>query len=175
MSMFLHEEYALRKGLSIGVKHVSKGFLFFGQDCRLLVIKWSQPGPHPGDYEISECVLGKRVKVLGHQNISWDRYEDYLLSWVSEHDDFVSNKAKIFHLVWEWFLRRNDKFFADNYDPIEIYSTIDATDSDRIINAMSFLEKLSKKQPQIFNFWNTKSSEIIAKYSHWLVSLKERT
>lgn len=171
--MFLHEEYALRKNLSVGVKYVSKGFLFFGEDNRLLVIKWTQPGPHPGDYEISECLLGKRVRVLDHQNVSWNYYEDYILRWVSEHDNFVSNKTKIFHLVWEWFLRRNDKFFADTCDPIEIYSTIEASDTDRVVNSMSFLDKLSKKQPHIFNFWNTKSSEIIAKYSHWLVALKQ--
>lgn len=167
------EEYFSRKGIDFNfVRHVQKGFLFFDEDKKLLVIKWTKIGNQPGFYEISECLLSERIKTLKNSHVSWDEYEQYLDEWIRSHDLFVYNSNEIFDLVWSYFLRRNDKLFATNYDAEEIYETINKNNEQRVLNSFYFLEKITERHPDLANFWNSKASDIISKYSHWLLNYK---
>lgn len=169
--MKLWEDYALRCGLTDPqVKHVSKGFSFFGEDKKLLVIRWRQDKCHPGFYEISECAFQNRIRLLSQKNISWDDYEDYIFSWCRSNV-IVFDKIKVFDFVWEFFIRKNDIFFSSNYDPYEIYPTLDKENSKRLVCAFDFLEKIKVRNLSIYDMWNSKLSDIIFKYNYWMSSL----
>lgn len=171
--MYLCEEYALRKKINFKcVRHVQKSFLFFDQENKLLVIKWTNQGNHPGYYEISECLLDSKIKTIKNNHVYWEQYEEFILNWLDCHNLLVSDKSEVFNLVWQYFLRRNDKFFSENYDPIEIYETISQKDSKNILNAIDFLEKISDKHPAVFDFWQKKASDVISKYAYWMLDLK---
>jgi hypothetical protein len=172
--MLLCEEYASRHKIKIlPILYVQKGFLFFDEDKKLLVIKWMKQGPHPGFYEISECKLDNKIKTIKNSYVNWDEYEKYLTNWIRSRDQIVSSSSEVFDLVWQYFLRKNDKTLAENYDSFEIFETVNEKNSKRILNAVCFLEKLSKKHPSIADFWSSKANDIISKYSYWLLDFKK--
>jgi hypothetical protein len=167
--MLLFEEYAGRKQIKIGpIKFVKKGFAFFGEKNYLFVIKWMQHGPHPGFYEISECSLEKRIRTIKVNNVHWEEYESFILNW-KQKNKIIFDKKTIFFLSWEYFIRKNDRFFSENYTPDQVFPTVDENNPNRMLDCFDFLEHISKKHPDISNFWHNKLSEIISLYCHWLV------
>lgn len=171
--MLLCEEYLFRNKIDIlPIRYVQKGFVFFDEDKKLLVIKWMKQGPHPGFFEISECKLNNKVQTINNSYVGWDEYEDFLKKWLNNHDQLVSEPNEVFDLIWQYFLRKNDKIFSENYDAFEIFETINEKNSNRLLNAICFLEKLSKNNSNLVDFWNQKANEIVSKYSYWLVKLK---
>jgi hypothetical protein len=169
----LCEEYHQRNGLPFPhARHETKGFVFFNGGSDLLSIRWSQPGPHPGSYDISECVLEDRIRSTKNSSVSWDEYEDFMLSWVSSNEGIVSSATKVFDLSWQYFIRRNDKILAKSYDPIEIYATIDEDNPIRNTSASALLATMRSKHPVEFDFWHSKASNIISRYSYWMAELK---
>ena len=166
--MLLCDEYSTRHNLPINqVKFVKKGFAFFGQKNDLLVIKWRQEGPHPGFYEISECALEKRIRTIKVDNVSWEDYEYFIRSW-KQKNKIITDKNSIFLLAWEYFIRKNDKFFSENCDIEEVFKTLDETNENRIVDCVYFLEKLSTRHSNIANFWHDKLSDIVFSYCYWL-------
>jgi len=169
----LCEEYYKRNGLSFPhARHETKGFVFFNGGRDLLSIRWTQPGPHPGSYEISECVLESRIRSTKNSSVSWDEYEDFMQGWVSSNEGIVSCSTKVFDLSWQYFIRRNEKILAKNYDPVEIYATVDEDNPSRMASASVLLSTMQSKNPVEFNFWHSKAINIISSYSYWTAELK---
>jgi len=165
--MFLCDEYASRCNLQLPkIKHVKKGFAFTKQNY-LLVIKWLQDGPGPGFYEISECLLEKRIKTHKINNIMWEEYPGFISHW-SSCNSILINKNDIFFLIWEYFIRKNENIFLENYNHNSIFRTINKENPDRVVDCMYFLDEISKKHKSIYDFWNQKLSEVITLYCYWL-------
>lgn len=165
--MRLCDEYVERHGLRrLRLRHSSKFFLFFESGERLLSCKWMQGSS--GYYEFCECRLGSGVVVLKREEVEWDRYESHLDGWTRSHEGLVFDKREVFHLVWRFFVMRNERFLAANYDPLTIYDTFEGEMSERTISAMNIVEDAAALNIEIGNFWKNKASEILSKYAYWL-------
>ncbi len=165
--MHLCQEYLIRKKINSKFPlHVSKGFVFFN-DSILLSIKWIDSLSSVGYYEVSECKLEERIKILNTKNIMWEEYENHIINW-SKDKKIITNKKNIFYLVWMFFLRKNEVALLESFDPLEIYPTLNKNNPNWTIDAFYFLEKIEKNQPDLFNFWNSKANEILSKYCYWL-------
>lgn len=164
--MRLCEEYVSRKGLApYAYKRAEKCFLLYKDQRSVLVIKWTSPGPHPGDYEFSECSLEKVPRVLNSERVSWEDYEPFIRDRILPRD-IVSGRQEVFRRSWEFFLRRNDDFLAANFDPVEVRKTL-----DDVVLAMSFLDKVGLVSPKVRDFWWTKAGEMANKYAFWICDL----
>jgi hypothetical protein len=169
--MKLCEEYCIRNSnIKPQIKHVSQGFCFFGEEQNLLIIKWQQHGCHPGFYDFHECVLQDRIRLKYQKLVAWDEYEDYVLSWCKSNS-ILFNKTKIFETVWEFFVKRNESFLAENYNPQEVFVTLDEESKERTVSIINFIEKLQAKHPFVYDIWQHKISNIIFNYNHWMRGL----
>jgi hypothetical protein len=170
--MLLCDEYATRNNLPISsVKFVKKGFAFFGENKYLMAIKWIDNSPGPGFYEISEYSLEKKIKTIKAKNVNWEEYDDFIKSW-ARSVNIITDRKEIFFLAWEYFVRKNEDFLISNYGALRIFPTIDCDNSNRIFDCVGFLEDISKKNINIYNFWNDKLSEVVSLYCYWLASIK---
>jgi hypothetical protein len=136
-----------------------------------LSIRWEQVGPHPGFYDLSECVLETKCRVIRSDRVEWDDYEERLLSWKSSVVEIVSDKTKIFDLTWQYFLRRHESEFLHLFPLSDIHATIDPSNKSRLVRCADFLESLSNRCSQLSNFWHSRAFEIVSLYCHWLVRL----
>lgn len=166
--MRLCDEYSDRMGLgTLHLRHSSRFFLFFHGGERLFSCKWVR-NSSCGHYVFSESVPGRVVVSARRDEVEWDGYEDFLAGWLRSHDGLVFGRTRVFDLAWLFFLRRNDKFLSLNFDPSEIYSTVDRSNSLRSAAALDLVGRISAMNPEVAGFWNSKSGEIISKYAHWL-------
>jgi len=167
--MELCDEYVSRMGLNpVFPMRVRKGFVFFGEDNRLLVVKWVQDGPTPGSYEFSECILENKVRSVRTEEVSWEEYDSYVLEWLDSHKTLVFDKSVVLNLAWEFFLRRNDSLFSELYDPAEIYETVNPLSSSRCLAIADFLEKVLRDRPEVYKSWSSKIGDVVSCYMHWL-------
>lgn len=170
--MRLCEEYIHRRGIKVDCAvHVRRGFLYFGNGDRLLSISWSQVGPHPGFYEFSECSLDTRCRVLSSERANWEEYESRLISWKSHAEGIVFDKARVFDLTWQYFLRRHEAVIMDAVPLSFIHSTIDPSNKSRLVDCMSLVEALSPIAPEVSEFWRSRAFDIISLYCYWLARL----
>lgn len=164
--MRLCDEYHERMSLDcLFLRHSSKFFLFFDNGEKLLSVKWIES--NSGYYEFVECILGKTVKVSLKTQVDWHDFENFFSKWLLSHNDFVFDKEKILHLVWVFFVVRNDLFLSENYNPILIFKTLDLnSNSIKLINKIS--EEISSSNCAAASFWKNKAQIIISNYSYWL-------
>jgi hypothetical protein len=152
---------------ALRLRHCSKFFLFFNSGSDLLSCKWIQEGSS-GYYEFCECKLGKTVKVLKKDKVEWDGYEAFLKGWLDCHGGLVFDKTKIFNIVWEFFVVRNDKWLSSQYDPFVVYDTLSGDERIRMLRAMDIVEEILKSNTNVSTFWNGKAMEIVSRYAHWV-------
>jgi hypothetical protein len=152
----------------IFLRHTNKFFLFFEGGDKLLSVKWVNVGASSGNYEFFECILGKTVKVLSKQDVEWADYENFLSSWLSSHAGFVFDENKVFLLVWLFFVKRNDRFLSDNFDPFLVLSSVDLKSESAASAAKKILNKMRSCRSPAVHFWDNKANEIINKYAFWL-------
>lgn len=165
--MRLCDDYAERHGLGrLRLRHSSKFFVFFESGNRLLSCKWIQGSS--GYYEFCECILGSSIVVLKREQVEWDRYESHLQGWIGSQKALVFDEKEVFHLVWRFFVMRNERFLAANYDPLSIYDTLEGEVSERKTAAMNMVQEVKAMNVEIGNFWKNKACEILDKYAYWL-------
>ena len=170
--MRLCEEYLHRIGIKADCAvHVRRGFLYFDGGERLLSISWNEVGPHPGFYEFSECSLDTRCRVLSSERVDWEDYESHLISWKASAGGVVFDKARVFDLTWQYFLRRHEEVIMGALPLSMIHSTIDPSNKSRIVDCMSLVESLSSVAPEASEFWRSRAFDIISLYCHWLARL----
>lgn len=163
--MYICEEYYFRKNLSIpSIKYVDLGFIFFNKN-KILKIEWEKNKPRPGIYNISECFLEKTIKTTKRHEVSWSEYEFFLKDWIRDKE-FIVDKNQIFILLWNYFLRRYESFFAENYDPFQIYETLEG--ENKITNALDLLDSIYQENKTVYDFWDLKINEILHNYCYWL-------
>lgn len=164
--MRLCDEYHERMNLDfLCLKHSSKFFIFFDNGDKLLSVKWNNS--NSGYYEFVECVLGKNVKVFSRTNVDWHDFEKFFSKWIDSHDGFVFDKKKILHLVWIFFVIRNDAFLSERYNPITIFKTLDLnSDSLNLIKKIS--TEISSSNCRSSLFWKNKSESILLNYAYWI-------
>lgn len=171
--MRLCEEYLQRNSLRLNyAKCVSRGFLYFDGGSKLLSIQWVSPLPHPGYYEISECVLGRSCHKLKSDRVEWNEYEPYLLSWLHQERNIVFDKSSVFDLTWNYFLRRNEKVMLDTFPVSHIYKTIDKDNSSRIMDCVELVHRLDALKPEVANFWRNRAFDLVALYCYWFADLR---
>jgi hypothetical protein len=141
------------------LRHSSRSFLFFEEGQKLLSVKWvSSSNSSSGKYEFIECVLGNFVKVLSKNSVDWSFYEKSLDEWLLENKGFVFDQDKVFSLVWNFFVVRNDVLLAERYDPFLIHSTLSA-------DQVSLAKKIAS---EFSSFWGGKPGDILKNYAYWL-------
>jgi hypothetical protein len=146
------------------LRHSARFFLFFEDGDKLFSCKWIHNNSSCGHYEFCESSLGKSVSRLRSEEVEWDEYEVFLSGWLRSNGGFVFERAKIFDLTWSFFLRRNDRFLADSLNPMLVYESLNAP--------ATALDLVSKTGLEAAGFWNSKASEIISKYAHWLAGFR---
>lgn len=151
------------------VKHASKSYVFFGEDNDLLCVKWLPQGAHPGIYEISRHKLGRQMP-YDSARVDWDDYEKYMVGWSLNYEVVASNKTDVFRLVWLHFIVGNEKTLAAEYDPLEVYGTLEGSDS--VLRAVDFIEKFSEENSVLHSFWSSCCLDIMENYGYWLAGLK---
>lgn len=167
--MRLCDEYSERMGLGrLFLRHSSRFFLFFDDGERLFSCKWIHNNSSCGHYEFSENILGRTVSLVRRDEAEWDEYEDFLAGWLGSHDGLVFDRLKVFDLSWMFFLKRNDRFLSSNVDPSAVYATVDKSNPLRSVAALDLVGRISSSNLEVARFWNSRSSEIISKYAHWL-------
>jgi hypothetical protein len=170
--MRLCDEYLARMGVKADYAvHVGKGFVYYEGGSRLLSVRWEQAGPHPGFYELSECVLETRCRILRSERVEWDEYEGRLLDWKSSAGELVSDKTKVFDLTWQYFIRRHESELMGLFPLSRIHATIDPSNRSRIVGCAELLDVLAERSPHISDFWHSRAFEIVSLYCHWLVRL----
>lgn len=169
--MRLCEEYLLRNSLDPKCsRHVRKGFLYFDGGLKLLCIEWANLGPHPGFYEISECVLGRTCTTLRSTRVDWEEYEAHILSWLEGGKNPVFDKTMVFDLTWQYFIRRHEKDIVGLMPLSDIYRTLDEGNDSRLVDCFGLLERISVARPQVAEFWRTRAFDIVSLYCHWMNS-----
>lgn len=167
--MRLSEEYLLRNSLNPRhARHVARGFLYFQDGRRLLSIEWVAHGPHPGFYEVSECVLERVCRTLSSARVEWDEYESYLVDWRSRATDLVFDKQKIFDLTWRYFLRRHESVILGVLPLSCILKTIDESNPQRIVDCLGMVERLDALDSSLSGFWRSRAFEVVSLYCHWM-------
>jgi hypothetical protein len=170
--MRLCDEYLYRRGLKIDYAvHVGKGFVYFGGGSRLLSIRWEQIGPHPGFYELSECVLDTRCRVLRSERVEWDDYEARLVEWKASAGEIVSDRTRVFDLTWRYFLRRHEEDMLALFPLSVLHSTIDPSSRSRLVACADVLESLEERLPRAAEFWHSRAFDIVSRYCHWLARI----
>lgn len=165
----LCDEYCLRMKLpSLRLRHASRFYLFFDDGRRLLSSKFINSDGSTGHYEFRRCILGSKVVVEKKEDVEWDRFESFLEDWLLQNSGFVFDESKVFDLVWRFFVVRNDRFLAANYDPLLIHSSLDPLNSARGSAAMEIINEISLNDCDAARFWKLKASEILSRYGYWL-------
>lgn len=149
------------------LRHCSKFYLFFDGGGRLLSSKWVGSASATGYYELIECSLGRKVTVHHREQVEWSDFEAHMRSWIDSHSGFVFDRGSVFDLVWRFFVFRNDRYLAINYDPLTVYSTLDMNNPSRRSVAAGMIEEIVAKPGDAGQFWNSKATEIISNYAHW--------
>lgn len=166
--MRLCDEYCERLGLGkLILRHASKFYVFFDGGERLLSCKWIHASGSTDYYEFVECELGHKVVVHSKDHVDWSEFEAFLSSWLNLNSGLLFNKGEIFDLVWKFFVLSNEKYFSVNHDPLFVYSTMDLKNSLRRSLAADMIEMMSSSETPT-KFWNSKASEIMSNYAHWL-------
>lgn len=166
--MRLCDEYCQRMGLApLVLRHSSKFFMFFDNGARLLSSRWINSANSMGYYEVCECRLTSVVAVDSKERVEWSDFEKFIDGWLNSHSGLVFDRAKIFDLVWDFFVRRNDRFLSVNYDPALVHSTLDSSNPDRSSAAMDMVQEIMSMNCDAGRFWNDKAQEILSRYAHW--------
>jgi hypothetical protein len=153
--MRLCDEYMKRMALNpLFLRHSSKSFLFFESGAKLLSIKWINT-PDAGVYEFVECILGSVVKPLKKDRVDWSSYEHFLNSWLRNNREFVFEESRVFSLVWNFFVIRNDLSLSKNKNPYLVYQSL---------NDLNLAKKIADES----SFWNGKFGDILKNYAYWL-------
>lgn len=167
--MRLCDEYCQRMGLApLVLRHSSKFFVFFNDGAKLFSCRWINSSSSLGYYEACECRLTSVVAVDSREKVEWDHFEKFMDGWLRNHSGLVFDRARIFDLVWDFFVRRNDRFLSANYDPLLIYSTLDASNPGRSSLAMDVVQEILSMDCDAGRFWESKAQEILSRYAHWL-------
>lgn len=170
--MRLCDEWLERNAITPGhARHVKKGFLYFEGGSKLLAIEWMSPGAHPGFYEISECVLGRRCKTLSSTRVDWEEYEDALVSWFAQAQRPVFDKSAVFDLTWQYFVRRHEDAIMSAVPLSEVHRTVDPCNASRLVDCMALVDKFSCLSPTLADFWMGRAFEVISLYCHWMREL----
>ena len=168
--MRLCDEYCERMGLEkLFLRHSSRFFLFFEDGDKLFSCKWIHNNSSCGHYEFCESSLGRSVSRLRSEEVEWDEYEAFLAGWLRSNGGLVFERAKIFDLTWSFFLRRNDRFLASSMNPMLVYESVKASNKTRSATALDIVSEASLEAA---GFWNSKASDIISKYAHWLAGFQ---
>jgi len=168
----LCEEYLLRNSLRPNhARHVDRGFLYFEGGSKLLAIEWVSPLPHPGYYEISECVLKRQCHKINSIRVEWNEYESHLLSWISRGRDPVFDKSEVFDLTWHYFLRRHEETLLDALPVSSIYKTVDDNNPSRIVDCLDLVERIEPLKPEVSAFWKNRAFDVISLYCYWMRDL----
>lgn len=169
--MRLCDEYLVRNGIEVNyARYIRRGFVYFRGGERLLSIEWNESGAHPGYYDLSECVLETRCRVLSSRRVEWDEYEERLVEW-RRSEDIVLDKSLIFDLTWSYFLRRHESVLIREFPLSQIHATIDRRNESRLLECARVLEVLSERAPKAADFWHSKAFDIVSLYCHWIGSL----
>lgn len=155
--MRLCDEYVSRVGLApLFLRHSSRSFLFFDYGVNLLSIKWLNSSDSSGSYEFVECVLGSVVKSLKRHRVEWSSYEEFLGSWLDSNGGFVLEEERVFSLVWNFFIVRNDYLLSKTKNPFVIHRSLsDIALARRIADESSI-------------FWEGKFGDILRNYAYWV-------
>lgn len=170
--MRLCEEYLLKNSLRPNhARHVGKGFLYFEGGSKLLAIEWVSPLPHPGYYEISECVLNHRCHKLKSVRVDWDEYESHLLSWLSPERSLVFDRSEVFDLTWQYFLRRHEDVLLEALPISSIYKTVDEKNATRPVDCLDLVERIESSKPEVSAFWKNRAFDVVSLYCYWMRDL----
>lgn len=155
--MRLCDEYISRMGLApLFLRHSSRSFLFFDSGDKLLSIKCLNSSDSSGSYEFVECVLGSVVKSLRTHRVEWSSYEDFLGSWLKSNGGFVLEEERVFSLVWNFFVIRNDLLLSKSKNPFVVHRSLSDPALARTI------------ADEFAIFWDGKFGEILRNYAYWV-------
>ena len=198
--MFIFEEYLTRHSFDVAyVKHTLNGSLFFrhNNQWRIINIRWSEQGNHPGLYNIRYYEpQGHRYDKLGGDrtgvtlrravddaHIYWEEYEKYLVDWAKKltPQDIARTQAEAKLAAWEICLfsfdallvgyANNENFFNTVNLDLPVNRRIAAV--DRILTQIKRDERSRIREP-IMNFWEAEIIPYIGSHCDWLVKIVER-